>query len=201
MIDKIKSLSDFVRHLHQVPYLASKNLYKVVSHFLEMDEKKAEKFCELLLQLKTKLEKCKVCCIWKETDKACFYCEAPDRDKSLVCVVETWQDLLALDKAVGFKGLYHVLGGAICPLEGVGPDDLSIGLLIARVKESETIKEVVLAMNQNPEGEATLSFIAQKLKPCDVKITCLARGVPVGSTLEYLDKLTLFKALSERRLY
>lgn len=201
MIDKIKCLSDFVRHLQQVPYLASKNLYKVVSHFLEQDEKKSEKFCELLLQIKNSLEKCPDCCVWKEKTSQCLYCASNNRDKSIVCVLETWADLLALERAGGYSGVFHILGGAISPLEGVGPDDLSINTLVTRVKNNPEIKEVILAMNQNPEGEATLSYIAQKLKGVDVKITCLARGVPVGSTLEYLDKLTLHKALSERRVY
>jgi recombination protein RecR len=112
-------------------------------------------------------------------------------------VVETWQELLAIEKTGGYRGVYHVLGGVISPLEGIGPENLTINQLLNRVHEGAT--ELILAMNQTPEGEATSAFIASKLKGKSVVISCLARGIPVGSSLEYMDRLTLHKALSERR--
>ena len=113
-------------------------------------------------------------------------------------MVETLQELLALEKTGGYIGVYHVLGGAICPLEGISPDDLYISQLINRVN-NDGVKEIILAMNQTPEGEATCAYIANKLKNSPVKISCLAKGIPVGSSLEYMDRVTLYKALSDRR--
>ena len=128
-----------------------------------------------------------------------MFCADTRRDHTLVCVVETWQELIAIEKTEGYKGVYHVLGGAICPLEGIGPEDLSIELLAKRVGVDTRIKEIILATNQTPEGEATAAFIARKLRDNDVRVSCLARGIPVGSSLEMMDKLTVYKALSERR--
>jgi recombination protein RecR len=112
--------------------------------------------------------------------------------------VETWQELLAIEKTKGFLGVYHVLGGVICPLEGIGPEDLTIEALFARCSQSDQV-EIILATNQTPEGEATAAYIAKKFKNRMVKISCLARGLPVGSSLETMDRLTVYKALSDRR--
>lgn len=119
----------------------------------------------------------------------------------MICVVETWHDLYAIEKTGAYQGAYHVLGGAICPLDGIGPEDLTIGPLLERVKQG--CREIILAVNQTPEGEATAAFIARKLEPIrqDVRITCLSRGIPVGSPLESMDRLTIFKALTERRIF
>lgn len=198
MMDKLHSLNQFLRHLQQVPYLASKNMYRVAEYFLKLDTEKTELFCKALLLLKEKLEECTICFVWKEKSQGCLFCDASARDKEIICVVETWHDLLAMERAGGFKGQYHILGGSICPLDGIGPNDLTIHHLIARI-EKYPIQEIILAMNQNPEGEATSAYIAMKLKNTTIKITCLARGIPIGSTLEFMDKLTLHKALSERR--
>lgn len=197
-MDKLQSLNQFLRHLQQVPYLASKNLYRVAEHFLKLDKEKTEQFCASLLLLKEKLEECSKCFVWKEKSSGCIFCDATNRDKTLICVVESLHDLLAMERAAGYKGLYHVLGGAICPLDGIGPEDLTINQFIQRLQNND-IEEIILAMNQTPEGEATASYIANKIKDKKLRVTCLARGVPIGSTLEYMDKLTLVKALSERR--
>lgn len=198
MIDKIPTLSHLCKVLQQVPYLASKNLYRVATYFLVSDKDKIDRFCLALLEAKRNIVICPECCVWKERDKNCIFCGDLKRDHTIICVVETWQELMAIEKTEGFSGLYHVLGGAICPLEGVGPEDLTIEALIARVKTKQPV-ELILATNQTPEGEATAAFIARKLKDTGVKISCLARGMPVGAVLEGLDKLTVYKALSERR--
>ncbi len=197
MIQKIPSLANLCKCLQQVPFLASKNLYRVATYFLTTDNDKIQKFCTALLDARQNIVICDACCIWKEKDKPCIFCGDSKRDHTTICVVETWQELMTIEKTEGYRGLYHVLGGAICPLEGVGPEDLTISRLIARV--TPDIKEVILATNQTPEGEATAAFIARRLKDFEVSISCLARGVPVGSSLELMDKLTIYKALSERR--
>ena len=197
MIHQLPTLQGVVKQLQQVPFLASKNLYRVLSHFLEMDPAKLDAFCSALQAAKQKLVRCSRCFVWQEKDRQCLFCNNEKRDQSIICVIESWQELLAIERTEGYKGLYHVLGGTICPLDGIGPEDLTILPLIARIDDS--IKEIILAMNQTPEGEVTSAFIVQKLTHTNVKISCLAKGVPVGSSLEFIDRLTMFKALSERR--
>jgi recombination protein RecR len=197
MLSEVPSFNQLLKLLQQVPYLASKNLYRVAFHFLMMDPRNLEQFCKVLLQAKHNLEQCSNCFNWKEKDRTCSLCSSAKRDQAIICVVETWQEFLTIEKTGGYEGVYHVLGGAICPLEGIGPEQLTIEPLIARVQRG--VREVILATNQTPEGEATAAYIASKLKNVEVKISCLARGVPVGSSLEFMDRLTVYKALSERR--
>jgi recombination protein RecR len=198
MLRELPTIAQLLKGLQQVPYLASKNLYRVAEYFLEQDPKKVEQFCSLLLQAKNNVQKCDDCFTWREKERSCFFCSSKKRDKSMVCVVETWQELLAIEQTKGYNGVYHVLGGVIYPLNGVGPEDLSIEPLIARIKRQQ-ITEIILALSQTPEGEATASYIASKLKGISVTISCLARGLPVGSSLGMMDRVTVFKALSERR--
>lgn len=198
MLQDVPSIAQLIKGLQQIPYLASKNLYRVTEHFLEMDEKRVEQFCAILLHVKDHTVKCEICFCWREKERSCSFCANEKRDQAIVCVVETWQELLAIEQTRGYQGVYHVLGGVIYPLEGVGPEDLTITQLIKRA-ESKQIKEIIFALGQTPEGEATSAFIASKLKASDVAITCLARGIPVGSSLNMMDRLTVFKALSERR--
>ena len=197
MLENIPSLNNLLKCLQQVPYLASKNLNRVATHFLNMDERQLAQFCEILLLSKKNVLRCKKCFSWQESGRSCVFCSDQKRDQSLVCVVETWQELLTIEKTGGYGGVYHVLCGVICPLEGVGPEDLTIEYLARRVDSG--VKEIIFATNQTPEGEATAAYIAKKLKDKEVKISCLARGIPVGSTLEFMDRLTVYKAISERR--
>jgi recombination protein RecR len=198
MFDEVPSLVQLIKSLQQVPCLASKNVYRVASHFLNLDRERLEQFCAVLLSAKERIRHCPTCFSWQEVDRGCSFCTSKKRDQTVVCVVESWHELLSIEKTGGYAGVYHVLGGVICPIDGVGPDDLTIESLIKRVPARQ-VKELILAMNQTPEGEATASYIAHKLKGSDVTISCLARGIPVGSSLEYMDRLTLYKALSERR--
>ena len=197
MLEDIPSLNNLIKILQQVPYLASKNLHRVATHFLNMQENDVERFCKLLLAAKKNVVRCEVCFAWKERACDCKFCCNPRRDKSVVCLVETWQELISVEKTGGYAGVYHVLGGVICPLDGVGPEDLYIEQLVERVNGG--IEELIMATNQTPEGEATAAYIANKLKNKEVKLSCLARGIPVGSSLEFMDRLTVYKALSERR--
>lgn len=197
MIEQVPTLGQLLKQLQQVPYLASKNMYRVANYFLTMDDAKAQKLCKAIMDARAEVVHCPHCFVWKEKAKACPFCDSPKRDSSIICVVETWQELMAIEKTGGYSGLYHILGGAICPLNGVGPEDLTVEQLVARVNDG--VKEIILATNQTPEGEATASYISSKLKNWSIKISCLARGIPVGSSLEYMDRVTVFKALSERR--
>jgi recombination protein RecR len=198
MFNDAPSLTKLIKVLQQVPYLASKNIYRVANYFLYLDQGRMDQFCAALQEAKRNIVHCPICFAWQERDRNCSFCGNVRRDSTLICVVETWQELLAIEKTGGYSGVYHVLGGAICPLEGIGPENLTIVPLIARIENSNAT-EVILATNQTPEGEATASFIASKLKHLAIKISCLARGIPVGSFLETMDRVTVYKALSERR--
>ncbi len=203
MHDQLPTLTKFLKQLQQVPYLASKNLYRVAHHFLEMDAQRLEQFCAAMQEAHTGLKKCDVCCVWQEKDGSCNFCASSRRDSSLICVVETWYDLYAIEKTGGYQGVYHVLGGALSPLDGISPEDLSLNKLVNRL--SSGCHELIFALNQTPEGEATSAYIARKINLAyperNFKITCLSRGVPVGSSLESVDRVTVFKALAERRLF
>jgi len=198
MLSEVPSLAQLIKTLQQVPYLASKNIYRVASHFLYMEPDKLARFCAVLIEAKKNVYMCSICCVWQEKDRACYFCSSPKRNQALVCVVETWQELLAIEKTGGYQGVYHVLGGVICPLEGIGPEDLTITRLVERVVDG-SVQEIILATNQTPEGEATAAYIGRKLKNYSITVSCLARGMPVGSSLEAMDRLTVFKAISERR--
>lgn len=198
MLNELPSIAQLLKVLQHVPYLASKNLYRVTEYFLELDEQKMDQFCAALLRAKELVLKCETCFCWRERDRDCYFCTSPKRDQKVVCVVESWYELLAIEQTRGYAGVYHVLGGVIYPLDGVGPEDLTIDALVKRVTD-KNISEIILALSQTPEGEATSAYIASKLKVVPVTVTCLARGLQVGSTLGKVDRLSLFKALSERR--
>ena len=202
MIDTLPHLKQLIRQLQQVPYLASKNLYKVTEYFLQLDTERTDQFIAALIKAKQQLVQCGLCWAWQEKNSACGICSDSRRDITKICVVETWQDFLALDKTGGYQGLYHILGGAISPLDGLSPEDLTIDSLLERI-ENQKYTEVILALNQTPEGEATAAFIARKLQRVRggsaLVVSCLARGVPVGSVLESMDRITVYKAIAERR--
>lgn len=198
MLKDVPSLELLMKTLQQVPYLASKNIYRVCSYFLELDHEKLQQFCTLLQRAQQNVIHCPICFTWQEKDRSCSFCAQVKRDQSLVCVVETWQELLAIEKTAGYNGVYHVLGGVISPLDGIGPEDLTIEPLLERI-DKFAVREIILAMNQTPEGEATTAYIAKKVKSKSIIVSCLARGIPVGSHLESMDRLTVYKALSERR--
>lgn len=196
VIDQLPTINTLLKHLQRVPYLASKNIYRVANHFLQMNQAQIEQFCAQLLATREKLAQCPICCMWQEKSGACLFCSATKRDKSIICVVESWYDVLAIERASAFSGVYHVLGGLLNPLEGIGPQQLSVDKLVLRV--TPEVKEFIFAFNQTPEGEATASYIVNKLAGAPVKCSCLAQGIPVGASLEFTDRLTIYKALSQR---
>ena len=197
MVTQVPSLVQLIQELQKIPYLASKNLYTVTDYFLQLDIQRREHFCKII-QNASRVQRCGVCFFWVEDNSFCQFCLDEKRSQTVVCVVETWQDLLSIEKTKAYDGVYHILGGSISPLEGIGPENLTIGQLVDRVLKYK-ITEVILATNQTPEGEATAIFIARSLHKTGVAVTCLARGLPVGSSLVAIDRVTVHKALSERR--
>ena len=198
MFKKLPSLHKLVNKLQRVPYLASKNVYKVATYFLTRSESDLQELCQAILDAKKSVKRCQNCFNWTEGDSVCCICSSQKREREVICVVETWHDLFAIEKVGDYQGVYHVLGGALCPLEGIGPEDLNIEQLLKRVDKNT--KEIIFATNPTPEGEATASFISSKLEEMNFSfsISKLASGVPIGSTLEYMDRVTIHKALSGR---
>ncbi|MFH1461322.1 MAG: recombination mediator RecR [bacterium] len=204
MFRNLPALQKLIRQLQKVPYLASKNIYRVAFYFLNNKQEDLELLCAAILQAKKEVKFCSLCFNLTQGSKLCPICGDQNREKFLICVVETWHDLLAIERAGGFAGVYHILGGSLCPLEGIGPENLNIDSLLKRI--DDTTQEIIFATNSTPEGEATASFISSKLedlrfskKDLSFGISRLASGVPIGSSLEYMDRVTIYKALSGRR--
>lgn len=199
MFKKLPALQKIVRQLQKVPYLASKNIYRVALHFLQAKDEDVSVLFNAIWDAKKQVKSCSICMNLTEHGSICSICTADDRDKTKICVVETLYDLHAIERAGGYNGVYHVLGGSLCPLEGIGPEDLNIDSFIKRIDDSTN--EIIFATNSTPEGEATAGFIFSVLEKLhfNLRISRLARGVPIGSSLEYMDRVTIYKALSGRR--
>jgi recombination protein RecR len=191
-----------VEELKKLPTIGQKSAQRLAMHLLKMPKDEALRLAEAIRVVKEQVGFCTLCGNFSDTDP-CLICEDPRRDASLLCVVEQPVDVLAFERTGTFRGRYHVLGGALSPLEGVTPDDLRIQPLLQRLKavegEGPAIAEVILATNPNVTGEATALYLSRLLSPLGVKVTRIARGVPMGSDLEYSDLVTLARALEGRR--
>jgi len=181
----------------QLPGIGPKSASRLTFYLLRRPAEQAEALANALLDLKQKIVFCSVCFNITE-ESPCAICRDETRDRSILCVVEEPLDVVAIDRTGEYRGLYHVLHGAISPVEGIGPDELRINELLARLK-AQPVKEVLLATNPNLEGEATAMYVARLLQPLGVRVTRLARGLPVGGDLEYADPITLSRALEGRR--
>ncbi|MBW1770605.1 MAG: recombination protein RecR, partial [Deltaproteobacteria bacterium] len=189
-----QSLVSLIKHLSKLPGIGEKTAARLALYILRSSDEDAKALSRNILEVKEKIRFCSKCFGLCETDP-CKICLNRSRDHTMLCVVEQPNDLVALEKSGAFKGLYHVLHGALSPMSGIGPDALRIKELIERIKTDE-IKEVALATNTNVEGEATASYLAQVLKGYPVRITRIATGVPVGGDLKYLDAITLRRAMA-----
>ena len=185
-----------IEELQHLPGIGPKSAQRLAFHILKNPREQAERLAAALRGVKDQVSYCSVCSNITDTDP-CPFCRDDSRDHHLICVVEEPQNVSAIEKTREFKGVYHVLMGALSPLQGVGPDDLKIKSLLARITNGAG--EVILATNPTVEGEATAIYLARLLKPLGVKVTRIAMGVPVGSDLEYADEMTMHKALEGRR--
>lgn len=181
----------------RLPGIGPKTATRLAFYVLRMKDEDVVGFAEALMNLKKKLKYCSVCCNVTDTDP-CRICSDRHRDRSIVCVVQEPKDVVAMERTKEYSGLYHVLHGAISPMEGIGPEDIRLAELLRRL-ESEEVRELILATNANIEGEATAMYIARLVKPFGLKVTRIAHGLPVGGDLEYADEVTLAKALEGRR--
>jgi recombination protein RecR len=190
-------VQDLITELGRLPGIGPKSAQRVAFHLLGVDRADAERLAHAIIDAKDRVRFCERCFNVSE-EAACRICRDARRDGSVLCVVEEARDLLAIEKTGEFRGRYHVLGGAISPMDGVGPDDLRVRELVVRIGEEE-VTEVVLATNPNIEGEATASYLARLLKDIGVRVSRLASGLPVGGDLEYADEVTLGRAFAGRR--
>src|SRR5262245_44161381 len=185
-----------IEELQRLPGIGPKGAQRLAFHILKAPREQAERLADALRDVKTSVTYCSICNNITDADP-CAFCRSDNRDHHVICVVEEPQNVTAIEKTREFKGVYHVLMGALSPLQGIGPDDLKITSLLARV--SNGVTEIILATNPTVEGEATAIYLARLLKPLGVKVTRIAMGVPVGSDLEYADEVTMHKALEGRR--
>lgn len=192
-----KLLEDAVDEFASLPGVGRKTALRLALHLLKQPVEKVNRFSNTFTRLRNEVKYCSECNMISDST-VCPVCSNPKRDRAVVCVVESIRDVLSLENTRQFNGLYHVLGGIISPMDGIGPSDLTIDRLVERVGEGE-IREVVLALNTGMEGETTSFYIFKKLAPFEVKITTIARGVGFGDDLEYTDELTLGKSIQNRQ--
>lgn len=190
-----KAVGEFAK----LPGIGRKTAMRLVLHLLRQDIQSVESFGQSVITLKREVKYCKVCHNISDTE-TCQICANPQRDASTICVVENIRDVMAVENTQQYKGLYHVLGGVISPMDGVGPSDLQIASLVERVRQGG-VKEVILALSSTMEGDTTNFFISRKLAPYDVKLTMIARGISIGDELEYTDEVTLGRSIVNRTLF
>lgn len=194
-----KLIEQAVGHFASLPGVGKKSALRYVLHLIKQDVQDVESFASVLQALKTDLKFCKICHTISDND-VCEVCSNPVRNHQLVCVVQDYRDVMAIENTGLYKGVYHVLGGLISPMEGVGPSNLNIDSLVQKVSTQE-IKEIILALNATMEGETTSFFIFKKLAPYDVTLSAIARGIAVGDELEYTDEVTLGRSIVNRIPY
>jgi recombination protein RecR len=192
-----KSLERLISALHRLPGIGPKSAQRLAFYILKSPKGEANELAQAILAAKEKMVSCSICGNITDSDP-CSICEDSTRDGSTICVVEQPQDIFIFEKMGEYKGTYHVLMGALSPLDGIGPDDLKMKQLVTRI-EKGNIREVIIATNPNAEGETTATYLSKLVKPFGVKVTRLAQGIPIGGELEYADEVTLAKALEGRR--
>lgn len=199
MIFPSKLIEDAVGEVSKLPGIGKKTALRLVLHLLKQDEKQTVGLSEALLNLRQKTTYCKRCHNVSDAE-LCNICSNPKRDPALLCVVADLPDVLAIENTAQFRGLYHILGGVVSPLEGIGPNDLKIESLIERVAENE-VKEIILALSPTMEGDNTAFYLTKRLKQYPVKISTIARGIPIGGELEFADEITLGRSIVTRIVY
>lgn len=192
----MNAIEELTESFARLPGIGVKSAARLVNHILKTDKNWTIRFAKQIETLQDKIKECSVCGSWTENDP-CPICSDFTRDKSVICVVEQPNDVATINDSGAYKGLFHVLGGVIAPLEGIGPDKLRIGSLINRLKDG-SVKEVILATNPTVEGDTTALYIQRLVSALDVKVTRLASGLPVGGDLEYVDKVTLLRSFNGR---
>ena len=192
----VAPLQRLIEQFERLPGIGSKTAQRLAYYVLNLSEDRAKEFSDAIMEAHRKIRRCEVCCNFSDRER-CPICRSETRDRSVICVVETPRDAIAIEGTGEYKGVYHVLHGVISPLNGIGPDQLTIKQLLSRLNNGE-VSEVIMATNPTVEGEATAMYISRLLKPLGLKTTRLAYGIPVGGDLEYADDVTLARALEGR---
>ncbi len=190
------SIKTLIRSLARLPGIGQKTAERLAMHILQQPDEDAHRLARSIVELKKKLRLCSRCFAFSD-DVLCRICNDPSRERGLICVVDQPADMASIEKSGAFKGRYHILGGLLSPMDGVGPDDIKIGELVTRV-ENEDVREIILATGTNVEGESTAAYIAGVLASLPVKVTRIASGVPMGGDLKYVDQVTLKRAMESR---
>lgn len=191
------SIEKLIENFEKLPSIGHKTAIRLAFHMLDLDQERTDEFISSIVEAKKNLKYCSKCYNISDTDP-CQICSSPKRDASIICVVEDVRDVIAMERTHEFKGVYHVLHGSISPMNGIGPDDIKIKELLARLSDN-SVKEIILATNPRVEGEATAIYLSKIIKPLGIKVTRIAQGIPVGGDLEYTDEVTLSQALEGRR--
>ena len=192
-----KPLKNLISELSKLPGIGGKTAQRLAFHILSMEDREAFGLADAIRDAKQSMKYCSICGNLTDEDP-CSICRDESRDRSIICVVESPKDVIAMEKIREFRGQYHVLHGAISPMDGIGPEDINLKSLITRLQD-ETVQELIIATNPTIEGEATAMYIARLIKPSGIKVTRIAHGIPVGGDLEYADEVTLLKAMEGRR--
>lgn len=201
MLEYSEPVAKLIDEFKRLPSVGHKSAQRLAFYILRRPKEEVEKLVEALLEVKEKIVFCSVCNNLTDVDP-CMYCSSTTRDRSMICVVEEPYNLVAVEKTRSYKGLYHILHGSLSPIRGIGPDELMLANLLPRLmpnnNEGVEVKEVIIATNPTTEGEATANYIARLLKPLGVRVTRIAMGMPVGSDLEFVDEVTMDKAMANR---
>lgn len=194
---RVAPLEELIEQFERLPGIGRKSAQKLAFYVLEMSDEQAKKFANSVITAHEKIHRCKVCCDLTDSE-ICSVCADLKRDRSVICVVEGSKDVMAIERTHEYNGLYHVLHGSISPMNGIGPDEITVKELISRLSDPE-IKEIIMATNPTVEGEATAMYISRLIKPMSITVSRLAYGVPVGADLEYADEVTLSRAIEGRQ--
>jgi recombination protein RecR len=195
MINTSESLERVTEELAKLPSIGRKTAHRIAMYLAKSPDEDVKKLSDALLKLKENIKFCSVCCNITEDDP-CSICSSAKRNKNLICIVEEPTDVFAIEKTNEYPGIYHVLHGIISPLDGIGPEDIKIKELLMRL--SGQVDEIILAINPSVEGEYTITYLTKLIKPLDIKLSRIARGIPVGTDLEFADEITIAKALEGR---
>ena len=193
-----RPLNKLINELSKLPGIGGKTAQRLAFHILSLTDSEAEELAQAIVSAKKSMHYCSVCGNLTDQDP-CRICSDAERDRTVICVVETPQDVMAMERIKEYNGMYHVLHGAISPVEGIGPADINLKSLITRLQGDDSVQEIIIATNPNIEGEATAMYINRLIKPSGIKVTRIAHGIPVGGDLEYADEVTLLKAIEGRR--
>ena len=200
MAEYIAPIKRLIEEFRKLPGVGSKTAVRYAFATLSLDDEAAESFADAIIGAKRDIRACPVCCGLTAAVGECEICSDENRDKSVICVVESPKDVMVMEKVRGYRGTYHVLGGVLSPIDNITPDDLNVKQLVDRVSANE-VKEVIVATNPTPSGDATAAYIARLLDPYGTEVSRLAYGIPVGGDIEYADEITLFRALEGRKYF